>query len=250
VGDGLRKVHTGEKLRLSAEAYNSFVDAAIAHKRQQNLKNNRLENLGPNMVVVQNDTGGVVSRYDVLGITGVVYTLGTSCEQIVLTVGSPTTKGKFVIAAQPMAVDALGIAYCSGVCQARLNIASEAMGYKLCDIASGQSYLEPCWDGSAAILYQPTGTGLKWCVIRFSKPPGGSEIMRAKATAAAAASTTIAAVLLTPGGGDGTAISVTNLNGGDWDDLFPLLAINDVFAVVQINNVWYGIGFAYVGACA
>ena len=77
-----------------------------------------------------------------------------------------------------------------------------------------------------------------------------TSVKRAKATANAAASTTIAAVLLTAAGGSGTAISVTSLDGSNWSDLFPLLATDDVFPVVQIDQVWYGVGFAAVGACA
>ena len=77
-----------------------------------------------------------------------------------------------------------------------------------------------------------------------------TSVQRAKATAAAAASTTIAAVLLTAAGDAGTAISVTSLDGSDWDDLFPQLDEDDVFAVVEIDGTWYGLGFAAVGACA
>ena len=252
MGDSLKKVHTGQPLKIPAATFNAFINAAKAHQQQQQIGQAGQAGSRGHLVLVRNNSAATVDRFGVLAITGTVFepTNDEFMNRIIFEGDEPSADllGSFVITAEPIKAGGIGAAFAAGVCPVQIDVTDD--DHRQADTANGDSAkLKSGYGGAAAILWREGGTGVQWSVIRFGKPPGGSEIMRAKATAAAAASTTIAAVLLTAAGGDGAAISVTNLNSSNWSDLFPLLAINDVFAVVQINNVWYGIGFAYVGAC-
>jgi len=253
MGDSLKKVHTGQPLKIPAATFNAFINAAKAHQQQQQIGQAGQASSRGHLVLVRNNSAATVDRFGVLAITGTVFapTNDEFMNRIIFEGNTPSADllGSFVITAEPIKASGIGAAFAAGVCPVQIDVTDD--DHRQADTASGDAAkLKSGYGGAAAILWREGGLGVQWSVIRFGKPPGGSGIMRAKATAAAVASTTIAAVLLTAAGEAGTAISVTSLDGSNWSDLFPLLAINDVFAVVQINSVWYGVGFAYVGACA
>lgn len=73
---------------------------------------------------------------------------------------------KFVVTLQPLAVDAVGDAVILGVTWARIDIGDEDDGYA--EIYSGDSTrLQSATSGYARILWKPSGTGLKWCVVEL-----------------------------------------------------------------------------------
>jgi len=180
MGDAMKYVSAGQPLKISAQTFNTLIDTAKAFKRlERNIQVGSAGAIvGPNLVLVRNDSGGSVGRYEAMGISGVVYAADTldGFEEIVLTVVTPTAdhKGQFVVTAEPIADGAVGLAYAAGVCQVMLDVSDEQTPFKLCDVSAGTNVLVPCWDGSATILFQTAGIGLKWSVVRLGNPPWGA----------------------------------------------------------------------------
>lgn len=69
----MKKVKPGESLNIPASAYNAFVDAAIANQNRinQTTQNKFIGN--KNLILIKNNTGGVLSRLDVVGIGEPLY---------------------------------------------------------------------------------------------------------------------------------------------------------------------------------
>ena len=178
MGDSLKYVSSGQPLRIPAQTFNTLMDVAKAFKRNtQNVGRQPQAPRNPNLVLVRNDSGEAVGQYEAMGISGVVYAAdaGDGFTEIVLTVVIPTAdhKGQFVVTAEPIAIGGLGYAYAAGICQVQINV-TEVAAYKLCDVSAGFTVLEPCWDGSATILFQTAGTGIKWGIVRLGNPPWGA----------------------------------------------------------------------------
>ena len=97
-----------------------------------------------------------------------------------------------------------------------------------------------------------------WYAIGYSpaltvpSPAAQNVVRRAKAQEAAPADTTLSVKLLDSGGlVTGDAFTVTNINGGNWDDFLPHIASGDLLFVVNIDGTWYGMpGYDPVGLCA
>ena len=70
MGDPFKKVQRGEPLRIPAETFNTFIDAAKDFRqRTQNRGQSSLANFADSGIVpVKNASGGDRDRYDVLGI--------------------------------------------------------------------------------------------------------------------------------------------------------------------------------------
>ena len=70
MGDPFKKVQRGEPLRIPAETFNTFIDAAKDFRqRTQNRGQSSLANFADSgIVLVKNASGGDRDRYDILGI--------------------------------------------------------------------------------------------------------------------------------------------------------------------------------------
>ena len=192
MGDGFRRAQAGEKLQLSAAAWNACLDAADAHRTGKN------RNRGPenrqfrqaDIVLCKNTSGSDVARFGVLGIAGVIISPTDSMEgfqnDVAVTGTTPaaTHRGRFVVCLEPIAAGAIGRAWISGVCQVQVDIA--AAGNQFCDVlANDRTKLKSAGSGAARILYREgTGTGTKWCIVRLGD--GGGELRIGKYTGSSA----------------------------------------------------------------
>ena len=113
-GDALRKVRTGEPLRIPAAAYNAFVDAAIANRASER---NAIADPGRDpaqrgIVLVRNDSPDDLPAHHALAITGVLVEPGEDDQERTFQGRTPLTAEvatedspplSFVVAIEPIA---------------------------------------------------------------------------------------------------------------------------------------------------
>jgi hypothetical protein len=182
MGDAFKRVVSGDTLEIRAAAWNACLDAAEAHREGQTFTpipgNKQFRQA--DIVLVKNSSGSAVARFGVLGISGVIFTpsaaLASFQNQVAFTGVAPTTadhKGKFLVCLDPIANGKVGRAWIAGVCQVQVDIADAS--HKFCDVKnSDKTQLKSGGSGSGRILYKPSGTGTKWCVVRFGNDSGGA----------------------------------------------------------------------------
>ena len=184
-----RKVRPGEKIQIPAEAYNTFIDAALDYKRHK-----REEGGGPFqppmgaiLVKVKNESGSDRQRFDVLAIEEPII---TPTDNLTEFQAEPTFRGvtpqvdeaeaphrsRFAILWEPVPQDQIASRACiAGVTIARVNVVDESHEYA--DVAHGTcGYLESKPVGGAQILWKEAGTGIRWAVVRLG--PVATDICR------------------------------------------------------------------------
>jgi hypothetical protein len=186
MSEPLRKVQSGQRLRIPAAAYNAFVDAARDLRSRQQSQSQQLAVSQPEAVVtvrVKNTSVSDVARFGVLGIDQPLFTPTANIEEfknrVVLQCSSPSVAshtGKFVIAAEPIASGQIGTAFITGVCVAKVEITSANDVYA--DVKASAAELKTGSSGLAQILWKESGTGTgKWAIVRLgggSSGKGGS----------------------------------------------------------------------------
>jgi len=177
MADTLKKVKSGEPLRIPAATFNTFVDAARDYlQRQQGTGQTATQTFRQTGIVpVKNASGADRGRFDILGIDSPVFTPTESIESFKNTVAvkgvTPAAghTGSFVVLLEPVADGEIGGGVVSGVTPVKVNVADESHGYA--DIAAGQAgYLASGESGSALILWKETGTGQKWALVKIGMP--------------------------------------------------------------------------------
>ena len=179
MGDHLKKVQTGDPLRIPARAYNAFVDAARdLQGRQQEIGGaTRREFRQTGIVLVKNSSGADRDRFDVLGVDGVIFTptdnLDEFKNQVVLKGITPAEDdhlGRFVVLLEPLADGEIGRACVDGVCPARIDVQDADDRFADVKDADAASLLGGAF-GAASILWKEDGTGVKWAVVRIGEEP-------------------------------------------------------------------------------
>jgi hypothetical protein len=171
----LTKVQSGDPLRIPAQAYNAFVDAArdfqqrTAHIGQQATPQARQSGI----VLVRNASGTDRGRFDVLGVNGPIIdpsaNLHAFRNDVALECVTPTADhaGRFAILAEPIAAGAIGRACIAGVSIARLRVADLAEEITRAEVIDGETLLQPNEHGSTAVLWHEQATGDVWAVVRL-----------------------------------------------------------------------------------
>jgi hypothetical protein len=176
------KARQGQPLSVSARTWNRMVDAVNPAAG--------LTNLGPfeprpiNFTIIgKNQSSTGVSRWGCMAITGVIplpsgSVTGTALQQferqpaIAVDLATSTTKGRFVVAVEPVANGEYGLFAIDGVVQTRLNVSSES--HQFATPKPGRNdQLDSASTGEATILWKEPGTGLKWAIIRIGAGAGG-----------------------------------------------------------------------------
>jgi hypothetical protein len=178
----IRKVNPGDPLRIPADAYNAFVDAANAHRNGERTfgAESRRGFQQASIVLVRNDSGADLSRFAVLGVEEPVispnYNENEFKNRVALAGVEPaadTHEGRFVIFAEPLADGALGLAFAAGVCPVQVDVDDDDEQNRLADVADGETgHLKAGLYGSAGILWREGGTGTQWAVVRLGIAPG------------------------------------------------------------------------------
>ena len=181
-GDPFQHVRPGQKVKISAPAWNGAMNAARAHQQSTaagasaGTPKQQFPQTG--IVLVKNNSGGDLGMLSVLGIDGPLFDPTDSAavnefkSRVVLkgiTPSATTHKGKFVILREPLKAGAIGEAYAAGCCPAKVNVV--ATGDTSADVSDGSSASLKSGGGSAKILWKESGTGVRWAVVLM--PAGG-----------------------------------------------------------------------------
>ena len=177
-----KKVNAGDPFKFPASFFNDLVEMRQLWKAG-------LLSIGvtgirdiPDADIIQakNTTEATIARFGVMGISGVIISptdrLNQFKERPALTGTTPTTAGhasKFMVAQIPIRAGKTGPAIVSGTTIVQVNIVDA--DHEFADVKdSDATQLESANTGAASILYKPTGTGSKWCVVRIGNgSPGG-----------------------------------------------------------------------------
>ena len=180
MGDNLKKVQVGEKLRVPAAAYNAFIDTARDFQaRQRGISSTpQASTRSSGIVMVRNDSGEDLSRYTVLGVDSPIFKPKDKLDSFknsVAVVGVKPSKdkhvGKFVVLLEPLKRKAIGMAYGAGICPVKIEVPNEKVEYPCADIADGKTAnLKAAHSGAAGILWREGGTGVQWALVRLGTP--------------------------------------------------------------------------------
>jgi hypothetical protein len=175
----LKKVQSGDKLKIPASTYNAFIDAAQAVKDNNNFLSATNKNSDSRKVIVQNNSGGNLDKFEILGISA-PYVTPTDNETdfqnritiVGITPDIDDHKGKFIVLQEPIPNGKIGRGILAGETIVKINVIDEDHNYaEVTDSQSG--YLTSTDSGSARILWKKSGTGQVWAYIRIgdSYPP-------------------------------------------------------------------------------
>jgi hypothetical protein len=199
MGDTFKKVQSGDPLRIPAETFNTFVDAARDFKarRQSRTREPQFEFRQTGIIPVKNNSGTDCSRFEVLGIDQPIFTPSDNLlsfqNQIAFVGVTPTEQdhlGRFVVLLEPLRDGMIGQACLSGVCPIRLNVLDEEHDWA--DIEDGETdSLKTGTGGSAFILWKEDTNGgyggygygygygyyggLRWALVRLSNLSDGDQ---------------------------------------------------------------------------
>lgn len=177
------------KGQLSARALNRAQDAADIVLGQRPNGTADGPGFGPapyTPILAKNTTTGVVRRWGVMSVAGVVFTpsgtTGAATQQFqdqpVLSGGLPTGGSAFVVAVEPIAAGGIGRVAVAGVVQAKIDIVSASHHHAKAKDGD-LTQLITSGNGEAEILWKESGTGTgKWALIRFAGAGGTSATIR------------------------------------------------------------------------
>jgi len=184
MGDALKKVQVGEKLRIPAQAFNTFVDAAKDYLQRQQSGGAASGSGGgrpASVVLVRNDTGADRGLFEIVVLDAPVYGPDDNADEYkfrfafkarVPTVGD---LGRFAVLLEPIAQGKIGRAMVQGVAPVRLFVNETGGPYADICITEGEecARLETQRRGAAFILWSETpdgedGTGEVNAIVRIS----------------------------------------------------------------------------------
>lgn len=175
MGDILRKVQRGQKLSISAAAYNAFVDAALDLRQRQTGISSTAQGViqQPGIVLLRNDSGEDRVRFDVLGLESPIPTPAQNeaefQNRVCLSGVVPEMlrhRGKFAILMEPIPTGAMGRGLVAGVGVAWIWIKDERHAYA--DVCDGDSWcLESMPYGPVRIVWKDSASvdDCRWAVV-------------------------------------------------------------------------------------
>lgn len=151
----------------AARIWNNMVEAGRAHA------DSRLNNEAPNpirpretdIIKAKNTSGAARRLGEILRIDGKAIDTVTDENKWLLGV-SPTDDGYFGILKEPAAISGIASLQVSGCCMALVNITDA--DHKRAMQVDGEYVLQSGSSGPIELIYAPSGTGEKTCVVRFS----------------------------------------------------------------------------------
>jgi hypothetical protein len=165
----LRKVRTGDPLRIPARAYNAFVDAAHLARRidADTGAEPTLPGAQEHLVLVRNESGADLPRFGILGIDRPIIEPGAEgntdeFKRRAALIGAAITTtdefvGRFVVAREPIASGKIGWSVIRGITPATVNVIDEDHSHA--DTYPDQQVLRSGFTGAARILWKEPGTG-------------------------------------------------------------------------------------------
>jgi hypothetical protein len=174
-GDPFGKVGPGEEVTFNANVWNSFIDAARAESERQHSRTSQPSEIlrQASIIKVKNSSGSNLTRNAILGISAPLFSPGSSLRafqnevRLVGVTPASSHAGKFVVLLDPIGIGKIGRAVVAGVVPVKVNILSTT--HTSADVVAGSTanLTTVASGGSAQLLWQDTGTGVKWCVVRL-----------------------------------------------------------------------------------
>jgi hypothetical protein len=183
MGDAFKKVRPGDRLVISAGAYNEFLDTSRARKNREHDRGapGDRKPLRPGVVLVKNISLTTFERHDAIYLDQPAITPTANFEEwngrVVMWATSPKsamddrtiTNRRLAVALEPIPRNAIGHAAAWGVVQTRINVTHE--NHTHVTALPGNSRLQSTgFPGDPAeILWKETGLGEKRATIRLGK---------------------------------------------------------------------------------
>ncbi|MCC6907176.1 MAG: hypothetical protein IT430_04475 [Phycisphaerales bacterium] len=185
-GDSLRKVKSGDPLRIPAGAYNAFVDAAIDLRQRQHEESREPQRLqrDNDVILVLNSTASTVNRFGVLAITDPIIapTDALELERVAFTGVVPAAEhaGKFAILLETASPGAIVRAAMGGVVPVKIGMADP--NHEFADVSPGFTDRLLSGDsGAAQILWVESSISTtRQAIVRL--PAGGAAVCLASAS--------------------------------------------------------------------
>jgi hypothetical protein len=177
MGNPFKKVQSGQKLEIPAEAFNTFIDAALDFKARQRNQGQSAQpgQRSSTILKVRNDSGAARLRFEVLGLAEPIISPELNAQAFQneptftgVTPQDPDHRGRFAILLEPVEADQIAPACVEGVTVALVQILDSNHPYA--DIARDQDtceYLVSGDSGAAAILWKLADQGVTWALVRL-----------------------------------------------------------------------------------
>lgn len=183
-GDAFRKVTKGGRFKsLPAAAWNAFLDASKYSKANSSNVGGKAvpKDTKNGMVYVRNDTGSTIIQFGIVGLGAPIIT-PTNNEQEFKRVSVFSGEvpsfadhiGTFAVLAEPLAADAVGLAYIEGIVPVQLYVFDDTYECPAADIEESDGSTEELRafaHGSARILWREGGTGTQWAIVQLGPKP-------------------------------------------------------------------------------
>jgi len=175
-GDAFKKVQPGQRLEVTAEAFNAFLDAARAVREHKVFGTEALQFFRQSGIAkVKNVSGSDQARFAVLGLSEPIILPGaneTEFKRQVTFEGVVPSKsdhrGKFAVLLEPIADGKIGLAVVAGVVPVRLKVDPAHLYDRAEIIDSDTGKLLNVPHGSARVLWiDAIGSEERWAVVRL-----------------------------------------------------------------------------------
>jgi len=254
MGDPFKKARPGQPLEIPAEAYNAFVETALAHKRGQLSQTTEGQRpASAPTIKVRNETGQPIPRFGAIGLGEPIIlptTNVTAFQNHVAFRGTLPQPGKpFAITQEPIAAGGIGRCVVSGPTPVKVSIYDPDPEAQWAEPSQNNvEALRTYRGGSMRILWrEPGDTGTKWAVAAFNPNPHPLVRVRLLASLSKDSGQLVNAELLSMGQ-DGLYVPPTNystvIKVGDLSGLgFSAPAMTKATAVLHfgltINDVFH-----------
>lgn len=174
-GDLLKKVQSGEQLRIPAEAYNAFVDATRATRSQQALGADAQQFARQTTIAkVRNNTVSNRERFSIVSLSQPIIAPADNEAEFLRqptfygVVPADGYEGRFGVLLEPVPVGKIGVAAVAGDVPVGM-LVSPGVQYDHAEILAGTTFLlRNVPYGSARVLWiEPDDGFLRWAVIRL-----------------------------------------------------------------------------------
>jgi hypothetical protein len=237
-----RRVKPGDPVKIPAPAYNAWCEAAEAFRagNQGFLGQTAGDRPEHARVKIRNDSGDDRARFEVLGVSGPLFTptdnlteFLSSPKLIGTTPDVATHAGRFVVLLEPLPAGKIGWALAAGVVPVTIDM--KAAGDRFADVTDYDTrFLTSGSSGAARILWADTGTGQRRAVVLLGGASGGaSPLFWGTLDAALAYNNT-------------SGVSVTLDAGGTQADVLPpkgltfgTLAKDAHVLIAEADGAWY-----------
>lgn len=184
MAETLQKVKSGDPLRISADTFNTLIDAAKAYQdgRHSQASGPRTDSQAATIVLVKNDSGADVDRFGVLGLEEALIKPAENLSEfqnrpalLGKAPGEYKHCGRLAIALAPIKVGKLGPAMTAGVIPVKLWVVYAPHEYAT--VADGlTTHLRTAQTGPATILWKEPGVttdtaSLKWALVQIGPQP-------------------------------------------------------------------------------